>query len=505
MINTRKQSWWLQDATVSNKILLIVSSSIIAALLLYRIALVYSYNGYIMGYDNNFVYDVLRSLNGRDIYTNPAQPPFAITLYTPLYYNICVALGKLVSVNSEDPIYVYQLCRYVSLFCDIATCIFLYFILKKRVNSSKSIALLCVAGFAAIISHLEYTFSRCDSIYLTFYAAFIYILTEKEIGKTILYAFKLALLTNACIFSKQNGIILPLLVVSWLLFKRERKSVYLYLLFSAALFAGILGIYFYLFDYKFLFQNTVHALQNRIDISWFYVHIVKRSLDSLWILPVYAGLILSIESYVKPTLGNSRPLSILFILQLAFCIGTSLKWGSGAGYFNEAFLLSFVLIGGKFNDWITRPASVSLQRITAAVTPLLLLFTAYTICQGYLFFIQKKENKKLKYTQQKEVRNYLQPQLQSGYVLNLAHPGEDFFKTLFYKEIIVPNEDIVACSTFPDHTFDYTSLKEQISNGAVRYIILQDSTLPKQAWDAPLVHFKKDTLINLYYIYKYQN
>ncbi len=504
MNNDSKYSSGLLHPETFTKVTFLVSAAILSGLLLYRILLVYSYNGYIMGFDNNFVYDVVRSLNRMDLYTDPSKPPYAITLYTPLYYNICTITGKLLHINAEDPILVYQLCRYVSLACDITTCTLLYFILKKRFGISNNISFLSVTGFACILCHLGYTFSRCDSIFLTFYALFICILTKSKISNRIIFTILVALLTNACIFSKQNGIITPFIVVAWFLIKKERKLIFPYLLFFAVVFTLLLTLYFYTFNYKFFFENTVKALQNRIDISWFYANIFKRSLDSLWVLPIYSAFIIALKNCFSKNLNSGKEISIIFVIQFVFCLGTSLKWGSGAGYFNECFLLSFIIIANKTTDWARVFSHKYIQQMIYATIPLLILFAIYTICQGYLFFIQGTAQKKMVYSQQKEIRNYLQPELTTHYILDLSDPGKNFFKPLFYKEIIVPNNDMVGCCTFPDNTFDYSSLKQNISNGSVKYLILPDTNLPQKAWDAPLQNFYKDTIIYNYVIYKYK-
>src|SRR5690242_18166838 len=103
--------------------ILILSTGIIALLFIYRLLLIFSYNGELAGIDNNFVYDVSRSIAGSGPYTHPELPPYAITLYAPLYFNTCSLVGKLLHVDPDNTISVYQLCRAISLVADIITCI----------------------------------------------------------------------------------------------------------------------------------------------------------------------------------------------------------------------------------------------------------------------------------------------------------------------------------------------------------------------------------------------
>jgi hypothetical protein len=462
---------------------------ILIGLLLYRVLLIFSYNGEIGGIDNNFVYDVIRGIAGYDIYSNPAAPPYAITLYSPLYLTICTAIGKLVHINPDDPIQVYQLCRTISLIFDIISCFLLYRILKQP-GTGKELSWLYVACFGCILCILGYTFSRSDSLLLSFYSATMYTLARPWRNK-ILQAALLALFSAGCILSKQNGLIVPVLVTFWLLITKAGKQTLYYIAFYIAITGTALLVYSS--AYPYLFSNTVTALQNRIDLSWFYTDIFKRMMNSLWMLPLYIALILAVHNLVRPATTTAKALAVVFIIQTLFSLGTSLKWGSTAGYFNESFLLAFIIIGQS-----------SLTRKTIIFSlPLLLLFFIHTVTEGYLFFLQNREKKKAVYEQQKQVRDYLQPKLQGHYVLNLAHPNSDFFKTLFYKEIAVPNMDIVDCCTLPDGTFNYSFLKDDLVNGNIRYILYNYDEKPPEIWGVSLEGFTKETAMNGYVIYRF--
>lgn len=465
---------------------------ILAGLFLYRLLLIFSYNGEIGGIDNNFVYDVTRAIGGHSIYTDPASPPYAITLYSPLYFTICTAIGKLFHINPDDPIQVYQLCRAISLICDILTC-FLLCRLLKRSGVSKELSWLSVAVFACILCFLGYTFSRADSLLLVFYAATLYVLSNPLPVRVSRIAV-LVLLSVGCILSKQNGIALPLLITVWLLLTNTKKiSWYYRIAFIVGIAAALL---LYASIYPHFFSNTILALQNGIDLSWFYTDIFKRMMNSLWMLPLYIAFILAIRNRKGP----DKAWSIIFLTQLLFSFATSLKWGSTAGYFNECFFLSLIVITQSLK---TASGDVMVKKGVVFFLPLLVLFFIHTIAQGYLFFIQNRSIKKTAYEQQKEIRNYLQPKLQGHYVLDLADANRDFFKTIFYKEIAVPNMDIVGCCTLPDQTFDYSMLKQDLSNGNISYLISYGER-PASVWGVSLDRFTRDTALYGYTIYRFQ-
>lgn len=473
--------------------------AILSGLLIYRVLLVFSYNGEVGGIDNNLVYYVARSINGSAIYTHPASAPYSITLYSPLYINLCSAIGALLHINPDNAIQVYQLCRGVSLVNDIVTIFFLYIILKRRFNVSGELSWLATACFGCILCILGYTFSRPDSLYLSFYAAFIYTITDPTLLKRTMRLLLPALLTACCIFSKQNGIILPVLATSWLLVQGSKKAAAYYLLFFIAIGGAALLLYFTI--YPDLASNTISSIRNRIDLRWFYSDIFKRMMNSLWVLPVYFAAAISIKEWIKPSSREERAFAAVFIIQLAFSFLTSLKFGSSAGYFNESFFLAFIILARRSSLHISGTGLSYLKKIIAILLPLIFLFFAHILLQGYLFFIQHRDAKKIRYQQQMEIRDYLRPRINQGYVMNLAEPNENFFKVLFYKEIAVPNTDMVDCCTLPDKTFDYSNLQRDLSDGTIAFLITNEADPVIEIWNIPLSHYSRDTVIHGFAIY----
>jgi len=479
----------------------IVAIAVAAALFLYRVLLIFSYNGELAGIDNNFVFDVSRSIEDIGPYTNPAAAPYAITLYSPLYFSVCAVVGKLLHVNPDNAIGVYQLCRTLSLLADIITCILLYRILRKRFETGSELSWLAVACFACILCKLGYTFSRSDSFLLAFYAAVIYVLAGRS-PKTTAQIFLLSVFSAGCILSKQNGIIIPVIIFTWLFLSDEKKSALLFFIFFLVI--SSVAVVIYRMNYPYLFANTITALRNRIDISWFYGNIFKRSMDSLWILPLYFAAVLSVRHWIKPALPEDKSLAAAFLIQILFSLAISLKWGSSISYFNECFFLALVILFRTIAAWEQSNHAAYIKKAISVLLPLVVLFFVHTTAEGYLFFLKNRETKKMLYNQQKEIRDYLRPKLQGRYVINLIDPNTNFFKTLFYKEMAVPNMDMADCCTIPDKTFDYSSLKQDLSNGGIGFLITAETDKPGILWDVSLHHYSKDTVISGYAIYSFK-
>ncbi len=471
-------------------------------LLIFRSLLVFTYNPEIGGIDNNFVYAVIRSMAGYDIYPDPTQFPYAVNLYTPLYFNLCSFIGNFLNLNIDEPINIYRLCRFVSLISDLITCLLFFRILIKTTPLKKEIAFLITALFACILCFLGYTFCRSDSLFLSFYAATFYILLTSSIKKSLAKNIFLAVLTTACIYSKQNGIILPALIAVWIFLNHSLKRSVSYLFIFILFFTGLFLLYNYSLGYSYFTSHTIDALKNRIDLHWFYAAIFKRFADSLIIVPLYISLYISFI-YLNKGSGKEKSLGIVFLLQILFSLGASLKWGSTAGYFNESFFIGLILIANYISA-TDRTAQSFSKKLAAWYLPLFTLFSSFVCVNGYLFYIQKQKMKKEVYNDQVVIRNYLAPKLESTYVFNLGDQNGDFFKTLFYKQAVVPNYDAVSCCTLPDKTFDYSNLLTDLRSGKIAWLIMPEKTITLEQWGVSLDHFKKDTIIKGHIIYKFQ-
>lgn len=480
-----------------------IAALIILCLVTFRFLLVFTYNGEIGGIDNNFVYAVIRSMAGFDIYPDPEAFPYAINSYSPLYITLCSFIGKIFKISIEDPINIYRLCRIVSFTCDILTCIIFFQTIKKATGIKKESALLFTAVFACLLCYLGYTFSRADSLFLVFYALTLSLLISRNSIKDTATISFLALLTTACIFSKQNGIILPLLVAIWLLKTDSLKKAVVYLGIFVLLFIVAIVFYKDLSGHPYFTSHVMHALRNRIDFSWFYVYIFKRYADSLLLLPIYIGVCISFIQFRKASI-NEKTLGTIFLIQTLFSLGTSLKFGATAGYFNESFLLSLIIISKYISTVDFNNETSYTKKLLPWLLPLIILFTIHVCTQGYLFFIQNQKEKKEVYKQQVAIRNYLEPKLDDKYLLNLGNQNGDFFKTLFYKTAAVPNYDAVSCCTLPDKVFDYSRLLNDLQTGKIAFLLMEEKDTIPEIWGVSLQDFKKDTIISSYNIYRFQ-
>ena len=476
---------------------------ILLFMLIFRCVLIFTYNPEIGGIDNNFVYAVIRSMAGYDIYSDPSKFPYAANLYPPLYFKICVLIGNSLNINYDEPINIYRLCRSFSFLCDIASCFLFFRIVQRSVQLKKEITFLITSVFACLLCYLGYTFSRVDSLFLLFYTATFYVLLASSIKNSIAKIILVALLSTLCIFSKQNGITLPLLITLWIFLNESLKRSIIYLAIFIAVFSSFFYYYNYSAGYSHFTSHTITALNNQIDTSWFYGAIVKRFADSLIFLPIYISTCISFIYLAKGGI-KERSLAIIFLLQTLFSLGTSLKFGSTPGYFNESYFIGLILSAYYIATADIASQNSFSQKLIVWSLPLFTLFSAFVLIQSYLFFIQKQKKKKEIYNNQVAIKNYLTPKLDNSYIFNLGDQNGDFFKTLFYKQGVAPNYDAVSCCTLPDKTFDYSNLLADLRSGKIAWLIMPEKTITTEQWGVPLDHFKKDTIIKGHIIYKFQ-
>lgn len=485
------------DNSKGLRIYLFTGYVLLICFLLFRVGLVFSYDPEIGGIDNNFVYTVTRMLGGYSMYTNPEEFPFAINLYPPLYFDLCYLTGKVFQVNADNAVAVYRLCRSVSFLCDAGTVTFLFFILRRNLFVRKELAMLIAGLFSCLLAYLGYTFSRCDSLFLFIYAASFFLLTSAGSWR-IRVVILLSILCVACIFSKQNGVLLPAICFLWLWMQGDKKSLAIFTLSTILIFSAVLGLYCFAYGNEIFFANIVKALQNKISWSWFYAYIFKSLVDSLLIIPLLIAISFSV---LKVKNWKNNPLPAIFLIQFFFSLVSALKWGSSLGYFNESFFLVPLVLAGPLKNFEEKSF---LHKSGIYTLPFVALFALFVYSQGYLFFLSQQKAKRQEYQNEVQIREYLQPRMKQQFVFNLSNANRTFFKNLFYREMAVPNFDMVDCCTLPDKNFSYQRLEQGFQDGTIQFIIVYKDVEHKDIWGFSLANYSKDTTIHQYDIYQHK-
>lgn len=472
-----------------------------------RLFIIFSYEPHIAGIDNNFDYPIIRALAGLPIYPNPEDYPFAVNPYAPLFFIVCKWIALWLHISPTDTLSVYWVSRSVCLLADIGTCLVLLKIIRRYAKADYATTLICISLFFTIVSFLGYSSNRSDSFFLFFYSCTLLALLRPSGNQTILTALLPAILTTFCIFSKQNGISLLLIVPAWFITGKNYRSLILFLLFSAFLLTGMFLYFEYIYTDQFFSRHIISAFKNKIDPRWFYVYIFKLIAISYLTLPLTVSLIIALKSVAENTHLVLKRLGIFCILQFLISTAFCFKWGSALGYYNESFLLSFIIIA-YFLTTITSRSQKSIINATGIyIYPALCILFLHMIAQLFFFFLNSNTKAKEKYYEQVQIGNYIKRSIgtEDKYVLDLSGADFNFFKNILFKECAAPNIDAVDCCTLPGNIFNYSSLLNGLQNGKIMFIIKEKEVTLNEIWGVDIRHYKQDTIFTHFGIYKYDS
>ena len=146
-------------------------------------------------------------------------------------------------------------------------------------------------------------------------------------------------------FSKQNGLIISLVVGSYLLFTARLKDLGI---FSTGFATGFIlfCLVFYPFYTKFFFQHLLQGLNNGINIqdaiNIAYYGFISR-FGIIFLLTFLLIFILHSQVSYKNLGDEIKFMIYLLVITFLFAIGTALKIGSDINYFHEVIAISLVL------------------------------------------------------------------------------------------------------------------------------------------------------------------
>lgn len=482
------------------KAVFIISLICYLFLFIVRIFMVFSYDAEFTGIDNNFIYPVVRMLAGYDIYPKPEDYPFAINPYAPLLFYVSYFFCNISGIAHDDTIQVYFTTRLICLTTDILTTWILYRILVRHLNISRTMALFGTTGFFYLISYWSYTAMRSDSLILMFYSLAIYLLLEYISRRSKWLLFLLACVCNAAIFSKQNAVYIPFMIFGILLVFRYYRHATWFFLYWLSTFGLLMWLFTMVYPDGNFFNHLVRALNNRIDLRWFYINIFKRLVQEFIVIPFGFGLWIAIRKSLSIENKKIQTLGICALASTIFGLTTALKWGSGMGYLHESFFcITCLLVFSVSHSGVNL-----LKRFFVPVVGVTLLIFFHILTQLYLYHLNDYSEEKTVYTRQKNVSTELMKEIGTAdYHIYVDDVNGTYFKNMLHKRIVLPNKDAVDCCTLPDKNFDYSLLKEGFNNGKIKYLIFRQGVIPGRFHDMGFEHYTKSRTLEGYDIYTY--
>ena len=425
------------------------------------------------GVEHNVIYSVLRLMNGYPLYENPAVYPYSITQYGPIYYNVVAWIAKLAHVSPGDSYSVYVVSRWVSLGANLLMVLGIIQ-LARQLKLPLSIAVLVgLLLFAWIPVH---AYSRPDSFCNALAVWVIYSLVRwRCFGNTPnWYPLLAACLTALALFTKQSALCLPVIITGYGLFvAQDWRNTAIYCI-SLAFFLILNYVVWVRVDVGIFGDNVIRGISNGIDLANF-----KRNIVRYYIIPYSWLIILGIAiSRSQWRRGNElrRILGASAIGFFLFAVVTSLKQGSAFNYFSEFTAIALLLaVDAGWHYWKTRP--------TPSIWSLLTVYALVAIC---IPFHAANFNWKLILGKPNDTRLYRDDLATAKYLTDSLHltPSDQihttfyhgsFLSTLLFKNIILPQQDIVREASYPRQTYDYAALNASLRNGAIRYVIASNT------------------------------
>ena len=429
----------------------------------------------IRGVESNVVYTLQQILVDNSLlYQDPNHLPYAITQYSPLYYLICDGILTVLKIDSANFLIIRIVSRCISLLFLIGSIVVFFKIVTQKFNSSKS--------FGIFLSSLLFVFlfpwnflSRPDGLVLFFVLFSFYFLIQYIYSNQS----KLILLVGACSFfaiaSKQNGVVLPLIIGVFFLINKNWKAIfYLIIGFCFALFLIWLVLLTGNYSLNFLKANIVDGVNNHIDI----IYALKRPYKDfliyfgLFTLAFISILKSNLKAWISPLSSLNVLLTVSLFIWFIISVIFALKTGSGVNYFNELLVIMLLILAKEINSGNKiKMVSKKISSILFIIGIQVSIFHYY----NYTFKILRGVNSTYigTSTVQEGVNDFLNSNLGDHYffsdnrTINLAS----------HDRCILPQVEIHQAS-LQNKVYRYTNLNDDFNNGTIKYLILNSNLKP---------------------------
>jgi hypothetical protein len=396
----------------------------------------------------------------------------------------------------------------VSLLLNLGLLILVFKLCRQifKLSANKSLA----AAFTSFIFLSITSFGRPDSLYhlLSLSAIFYLLKAEAKPGginyTDIAFAAAFAVLV---LFSKQTGIVLPVITGLWFLWNRNYKAVMLY----TTVYAGLTGVLLLLISQtsglSFFYSNTIQGINNGISISWYLFNFLKPLFWGIDILLLFAFLLL-IVLFRNEQRKVYRLAGFLLISLFVLLNGIGLKLGSVPGYLTEWWIMLFILLAAYWSV-LTGALTVISKYIPAALAMMVLIAKFILLVPSLGEKIRVLESPALmdNYNREqataKRIIGKLAPGEQYTVFTNLYTP-ESYMSNFLFRHAVMPQLEIVTMSAYPQQRYDYADLHNRLQDGSIGWMLKKEKETAFRFYDIPLGKYVLADSMNNFYLYRYK-
>jgi hypothetical protein len=440
--------------------------------LLFRATLINRPQADLGGIEFTVIYHVQRLLAGFPLYTDPELSPYSINQYGPIFYYLVYGIGKLFNVHPDNVLQVFALNRTVALVFNILH-MYIAYLFAKNIFDAPTRSSLAVAVFTFIF--LESTsFSRPDSlvhvlILLSFLFFFVW-LKKNEIK----WLNICAVVCVFALFAKQNAIVVPAICISWLLIRRNYRALLQYTLYFSGALALALLIINQLWGLHIFFKNIVLGVNNGISLNWVFDFIIKPFFTSYGLLFLLLALI---YWYITEKESSALIQFSRWLVAGVFVFTTllTLKWGSWISYYTEWWTILFITA-----PLLWSRLSVQAKPVFSAFLwlPFIILLVKLALISYPIIYNnrQSTRNEELSYfLANKALADKLKSQVKEGdQIFMNTFRNNDFYVNLMYKQIVLPQFEIVYFTTYSRKIYDYSNFHKLFKTGKIKLLLLPD-------------------------------
>ncbi len=417
--------------------------------------------------ESNVVYGIQRLLAGWSLYSDPAQPPYAILQYTPLYYHACAVVGKLMGISPDDLMHVLVLNRSLSLLFNLLTCFIAYRLMTRELSVPRLWTLGASLLMFMYIEPAQY--GRPDSLesccfMLAVYGALKYI--EKGKWAYLLWTGGAAVLAT---LAKQNGVML-IAVLGLFLMVFAKNWKHLGLTCLAVGLSGI-GLTWLMIggEWKVFGQNVIQGVNNGVDVMYWLDVVVGDGLGKFF-LPFLVGGWAAWAWLRQGPSAKHRLLAWLIIGSFAFALLTGLKWGSIPSYFTDCVNLCLIAAAAQAHFVISRVSDDAWRHKVMRLTALALVLTLPLHFTGKGWGRVISEDQSDWWADATAVQTFLSQnqQLQPD---DLIFAHDYLLNLLLFRHATFPQNDIVYCCSWPRESYDYAHFTSRANEGLIRFVI----------------------------------
>ncbi len=499
----------MQQGTSSvNKHFIAFSVLVFLIFLFYRLVFVFYPHPSAAGIDNNVVYFIQRVLDGSPLYSNPARPPYAIAQYGPLYYYLAAAVCRVSGIAPDNVLGVFELSKLLCLVLNFLLAATIYFTGKNIFSfSAKKCWFLALLTFIFIEGN---SFGRPDSLehfffFLSFYFFLLAIKKQEDQKRNNLEYIFSAVIAVFAVMSKQSSITLPFIAFLWLIQKKlYRKSLFVYMGSFVLSGLAVLIVLQLITGVKELVLNMVLGLDNGIHWGSYWQDIIVNFYSwygCLWVL----GFIFVYALLRKEPRKLFHVLALSLLIQFILTNLFALKFGSTSNYFTHWWTMLFIAMAVYWEKFAGAANRIYIN-LSAIILFFFLLLKTALIAQPAVEKIRTMQEKRDFYETERslasEIRQLHDPSRSFTVFCNLFSP-DSYLNNFMFRNVIVPQYEIVSLASYPMRVYDYTDLRNKLNDGTVEFVITKSNDQPLRFMDIELSNYRLLQTSGSYKIYQF--